>query len=898
MKPSASNLFAAAALITTALTSNSFSQTTLLTDDFTVTGTTNTGDINFNLAGRQGGTQGPQAWTGNGNAQAGNNFFGLADPNYLLVADANGRATLSGMNLASLVAANEKLVISFDVRADGGGYGWTSFTLGNLSGGTGVSQPDTAATEFAFIYQNNTGIQAWDNGTQIINQGSTSGGNNFTFTFTDAATETGSPFGVNARVTITNGTNTIGTYNLNGGLSANTFITFGMTQFINGGRGGIDNLSVTTLPTAAPNRWSGAVDANWDETTANFTGGSFATIKTNGATTALFGDVSGTLAPVTNSSLTIASAGVEIADVIFDNNSVPYSLASGGSIGITGDSNLIKSGPGLLTVGNANTYTGITTISGGQLSLSGGSNRLPIGTAIILSSPGVLRLDGNHQEVASLTSNGRVVNGNATLASFTINNNANTTFSGNFGGSGPDENNLELVKAGSGTLNLTAASSYTGGTTIHDGTISLNHEPFGNSNTPIGPMIFDNTVTINNGGILTSDGQRNNWLSNTNVSSGGGNAISVVVNQGGMLKGSDNRITGLGNVTLRGGTIEVSNGLNAFGWFAAYNLGGEITVTGSAPSTITTAAGAGASANLQMADGFNNTAGGGTRFLTVEDVTNSPASDLVISARLSNGTLVKEGAGTVEITSGETGTGFPISWEITDGSFLVAEPANFEFRVTDTTSNRVFGIGSAAFNGVIHINTSAVTSTTGMIWSLIDVTGLNASFGANFAVAGFDDSNNDGVWIRTDSLGDWSFSEITGELALDVGDDYLDWAGSFTPAVGLPEDDDDNDGLDNFQEYAFGLLPRSGASVNPIASGLDKSTGSFSYTRRIQSMTGLVYTVRGSTSLAAGEWVDLAKDTDYTESITTAGDIETVTITLTPPPTAPRFFIQVKAEQP
>ena len=157
MKPAFRNPFAAALLTTAALTASSYAQTTLLADDFTVTGTTNASDINFNLAGRQTGTQSTQSWTGAGNAQVGNDFFTLGDANYLLVADANGRATLSGMNLASLVAANEKLVISFDIRAAAGGYGWTSFTLGNLSGGVGISQPDTAATEFAFIYQNSTG---------------------------------------------------------------------------------------------------------------------------------------------------------------------------------------------------------------------------------------------------------------------------------------------------------------------------------------------------------------------------------------------------------------------------------------------------------------------------------------------------------------------------------------------------------------------------------------------------------------------------------------------------------------------------------------------------------------------------------------------------------------------
>ena len=57
-----------------------------------------------------------------------------------------------------------------------------------------------------------------------------------------------------------------------------------------------------------------------------------------------------------------------------------------------------------------------------------------------------------------------------------------------------------LTKSGSGTLNLNVANSYSGGTTVNGGTLSLNHEPTGIANTAIGAMTSSNTVTINNGG--------------------------------------------------------------------------------------------------------------------------------------------------------------------------------------------------------------------------------------------------------------------------------------------------------------------------------------------------------------------------------------------------------------
>jgi len=125
--------------------------------------------------------------------------------------------------------------------------------------------------------------------------------------------------------------------------------------------------------------------------------------------------------------------------------------------------------------------------------------------------------------------------------------------------------------------------------------------------------------------------------------------------------------------------------------------------------------------------------------------------------------------------------------------------------------------------------------------------------------------------------------------------DYDTWAESFTPTIGLPAADDDNDGLSNGQEYAFGLLPNSGASVNPIAVPLDKSTGTFSYTRRDAALAPLNYSVWYSTDLAV--WTE---DSGATEGVPVLnGNVETVPVTLSALPGNPlpgKLFIQVRAD--
>ncbi|MCX6872770.1 MAG: hypothetical protein NTW21_03035 [Verrucomicrobia bacterium] len=75
---------------------------------------------------------------------------------------------------------------------------------------------------------------------------------------------------------------------------------------------------------------------------------------------------------------------------------------------------------------------------------------------------------------------------------------------------------------------------------------------------------------------------------------------------------------------------------------------------------------------------------------------------------------------------------------------------------------------------------------------------------------------------------------------------YADWATTKYSGYELtdPAADLDGDGMSNFAEYAFGLNPTTGASVNPVSPLACKT---FSYTRT--SNTGLTYTVNRDVSI-------------------------------------------------
>jgi len=129
-----------------------------------------------------------------------------------------------------------------------------------------------------------------------------------------------------------------------------------------------------------------------------------------------------------------------------------------------------------------------------------------------------------------------------------------------------------------------------------------------------------------------------------------------------------------------------------------------------------------------------------------------------------------------------------------------------------------------------------------------------------------------------------------------VGADYAAWAAGYLPAdVSNPAADTDGDGLSNFQEYAFGLNPVSGASANPISVPLDKTNGTFTYTRRDPTLTGITYSVLTST--------DLQTWSEDLGAIQTPGDVIADVQTVVVQVSAgllktPVWFIRVAALQP
>ncbi|MCX6877370.1 MAG: autotransporter-associated beta strand repeat-containing protein [Verrucomicrobia bacterium] len=180
------------------------------------------------------------------------------------------------------------------------------------------------------------------------------------------------------------------------------------------------------------------------------------------------------------------SAGPTTLTLDFPSTAGPFTFSGvikNGSAAIPRVLALTKQGTGTQILGGANTYTGATMIKNGTLALGTGNDRLPASTTVTLgdgttNDSGILKLDSRSQQLAGLLTAGagtgnRVVNGNATAATLTLNIATGTnTFGGALGGPGTDENNFALTKSGTGTLTLGGSNTYAGPTTVAAGTLA------------------------------------------------------------------------------------------------------------------------------------------------------------------------------------------------------------------------------------------------------------------------------------------------------------------------------------------------------------------------------------------------------------------------------------------
>ncbi|WP_237712349.1 autotransporter-associated beta strand repeat-containing protein [Pedosphaera parvula] len=302
--------------------------------------------------------------------------------------------------------------------------------------------------------------------------------------------------------------------------------------------------------------WAGAVNGNWDTSTANWTGN--ATIFAN-SQSVLFDD-----SAVGTTSVTV-TAPVQPGSMIFNNSSLPYSITSSGANSIGGSGGLTKANNGSLTLsGGANNYTGATIINGGILSigtLANGGQPSDIGAASVASANLVLN-NSTLQFTGGSTSTDRgatVGAGGGTLevsvGGVELNN------SGVIVGSGA------LTKTGNGALTLSGASTFSGGVTLSAGQLNINNGGSSSANSAIGV----GTLTLAAGTTIDNTSGGNVTLLPNNAQVWGGNftyagsAYNLNLGNGPVSLPSTCIVMVNGNTLTVGGAISGAGGITKMG---------------------------------------------------------------------------------------------------------------------------------------------------------------------------------------------------------------------------------------------------------------------------------------------------------------------------------------------
>lgn len=353
-----------------------------------------------------------------------------------------------------------------------------------------------------------------------------------------------------------------------------------------------------------------------------------------------------TLAGGTLQFTTAGSSTVARATTLSDVSTIDVAQASGTitiSQLIDGTGALTKAGPGTLILEAANTYTGETSIAAGTLRIT---NPLALQNSTVNLTGGTLDLNSLSASVGGLAGSGSLdLEGTVlTLGG----SNEDSTFAGNiFSSSGV----ASIEKVGTGSINLTGANTYSGGTVLRDGALGITTDAnIGGSTSAI---TFE-------GGLLRING--------TSLTSMGGHVVNWSNFDGGFDIATSNHtftvsqtISGSGSVTKRGaGRLVLSSTSNSY-------TGGTRLEAGSLQISSLANVG-GSNASVTFAGGILRTSGTGITSLASNnvnwstfdggfDVSSSSATITLTNPIEGTGSITKLGSGTLRMNVANTYSG-------------------------------------------------------------------------------------------------------------------------------------------------------------------------------------------------------------------------------------------------
>ncbi|MFH1303398.1 MAG: autotransporter-associated beta strand repeat-containing protein, partial [Planctomycetota bacterium] len=223
---------------------------------------------------------------------------------------------------------------------------------------------------------------------------------------------------------------------------------------------------------------------------------------------------------------------------------------------------LIKNGMGTVILDAANGYAGQTIINDGTLKLAR-SYAIPTTSSVDLTAvTSVLDLNGFEVSLTSLTGSGQVLLGGA-AGTLDVNQAAATssTYAGDISGDG------SLTKSGAGEFILSGNSSFTGSTTVQDGSLKVEGDL---KTTEVivtagavlaGSGSIDAKVTVKSGGVL-APGSSPGFISTGDLTLAAGSTLDLEID--GTTAGFEyDQIQVTGEVDLTGATLNLISAFTA-----------------------------------------------------------------------------------------------------------------------------------------------------------------------------------------------------------------------------------------------------------------------------------------------------------------------------------------------
>ena len=455
---------------------------------------------------------------------------------------------------------------------------------------------------------------------------------------------------------------------------------------------------------------------------------------------------------------------------------------------------------GILILGAANTYTGGTTVNGGTLLLAPTGSLASTGTLTVDGSTAVFDLGADHatQVVGTVTlDNGGTINGTgvsalSTPASYEL---KSGTVNALLAGTGA------LNKTTGGTVTLSAANPFTGGTALSAGTLALNNSlALQNSTVSMlgGTLGFVGNLTIASlGGLAGSTGI--SLVNNTSA------VVALTVGSNNATTAYSGTLSGGGSLTKNGtGSLSLT-GTNTFTGPTTVNAGtmaisGGSALSDASPVTVHTAGTLAVNTSETIGslsgDSGSSVALGSNVTLTVNDTDTTTFAGVISGAtgsltKIATGTLTLSGANTYGgltlVTNGTLALG--ANNVLATSSRLTVNGGTFALNANQNTvsavsllSGNITGPGALTSTSDFDLQSGLVTATlSGTVGAnkttsgTVTLSGTNTYTGATIVTAGTLAES------ATGSISDASNLTVNGATAVfDLGANHSDTVATVT----------------------------------------------------------------------------------------------------------------------